>query len=183
MKETKKVVKLSKFLSLVLRHKPETIGLQLDEAGWADIKTLIHKMKQNNRFIDFETLEEVVRTNNKKRFAFNEDKTRIRANQGHSIKIEHGFEAQTPPEILYHGTATKNIESIMSNGLDKRNRHHVHLSSDLNTAIAVGKRHGKPVVFLVDAKAMNSKGYEFFVSENGVWLTEGVPAQYLKIKD
>jgi len=183
MIDNKKVVSISKFLSLVLRHKPETIGLELDEAGWTNVDTLIQKLNQNGKTIDFKILEEVVKTNNKKRFAFNEDKTQIRASQGHSIEIDHGFEAMVPPDILFHGTAEKNIGSILQSGLDKRNRHHVHLSADLETALMVGKRHGKPVIFEVAALKMHEEGMPFYKSENAVWLTELVPAKYLLLKE
>jgi len=183
MIDNKKVVSISKFLSLVLRHKPETIGLELDEAGWTNVDALIQKLNQNGKTIDFKILEEVVKTNNKKRFAFNEDKTQIRASQGHSIEIDHGFEAMAPPDVLFHGTAAKNVDSILQSGLDKRNRHHVHLSADLETALMVGKRHGKPVIFEVAALKMHEEGMPFYKSENAVWLTELVPAKYLLLKE
>ncbi|HFA48947.1 MAG TPA: RNA 2'-phosphotransferase [Bacteroidetes bacterium] len=172
--------KLSKFLSLVLRHKPETIGIELDENGWTDIDGLISKIKKYGKPIDTETLELIVKTSDKQRFAINKDGNKIRANQGHSVKIELGYKPKCPPEILYHGTGNKYVESILKTGLVKRNRHHVHLSTNMETAISVGKRHGKPVVFEVLAKKMHGDGFEFFLSENGVWLTDMVPVTYLR---
>ncbi len=172
--------KLSKFLSLVLRHRPERIGIKLSEAGWTHVNVLLEKFNDTGNDIDFETLQQIVKENDKQRFAFNEDKTQIRANQGHSVKVVLGFEPKTPPTILYHGTAEKYINSIMQNGLQKRNRHHVHLSANLETAKKVGIRHGKLVILEVQSKQMNEKGFEFFESENGVWLTDHVPSNYLE---
>lgn len=175
----KRITKISKFMSLVLRHAPEKIGLQLDEAGWAKVDDLLRKMSKRHGEISFEMLQEVVAQNNKKRFAFNEDQSKIRASQGHSIQIDHGYKPISPPNVLYHGTASKNEESILKSGLSKRQRHHVHLSENLDTAISVGKRHGKPIVFEVDCKEMNAKGFVFYKSENDVWLTENVPSVFL----
>ena len=181
MTSHKKTTSVSKFLSLVLRHKPETIGLTLDEGGWADVEQLMDRMSDNGTHLTFELLDEIVQTNDKKRFLFNEDKTRIKANQGHSIDIEHGFSPQVPPEILYHGTARRHADSILKSGLVKRQRHHVHLSADTDTALKVGQRHGKPVVFEVMSGLMHEKGMVFYCSENGVWLTDHVPPDYLKL--
>ncbi len=175
--------KLSKFLSLVLRHKPETIGVSLSEKGWVDTKTLIQKMNEYGKQIDFETLSIIVETNNKKRFGFNENKSKIRANQGHSLNIDLGYTQKTPPDILYHGTARRNTDNIFKIGLEKRNRHHVHLSKGIETAFKVGQRHGKPVVLKVLAKEMHKDGFKFFESENKVWLTNSVPANYLTINE
>jgi len=172
--------KISKFLSLVLRHKPETIGLDLDENGWAETQVLLEKLANNNKKIDFRTLEEVVANNDKKRFAFNADKTKIRASQGHSIKVELGYAAVEPPEMLFHGTATRFLDSIQKQGLLKGNRHQVHLSKEIDTATNVGSRHGKVVVLKVKALEMHKAGFEFFVSENQVWLTDQVPVEYLE---
>ena len=178
----KDVTRMSKFISLVLRHKPEIIGIQLDENGWVDVTELIEKSNTNATGIhlDFETLKHIVDTNSKKRFAFNDTFDKIRANQGHSVTIELGYSAQVPPSILYHGTSVKSLDSILQNGLEKRNRHHVHLSKDIETAISVGSRHGKPVVLEVLATEMHNANFEFFISENGVWLTDNVPARFLK---
>lgn len=177
----KQIVKTSKFLSLVLRHKPEVIGIELDNNGWVNVEELIEKINNHGRAVDFELLKEVVRTNNKKRFAFNEDQTKIRASQGHSVEIELGYSPVPPPDKLYHGTATRFLNSIMKDGLNKGSRHHVHLTDNLETASNVGQRHGKLVMLEVDAKSMFEKDYHFYVSENGVWLTENVPTEFLKI--
>lgn len=172
---------LSKFLSLLLRHKPETINLQLDRNGWADLDELISKLKVDGKKTSLEHIQEMVEANNKQRFKLDLKNNRIRANQGHSIPIDMEFEPVEPPKLLYHGTAEKNIISIQKSGIQKRNRQHVHLSPDLKTAEIVGRRHGKPVIFIVDSKAMFEKGFDFFLSENGVWLTDEVPSDFLKI--
>lgn len=172
--------KISKFLSLILRHKPAIIGLDLDENGWAETEDLLEKLAKNNRKIDLKTLEEVVANNNKKRFAFNADKTKIRASQGHSIEVKLGYTPVEPPETLFHGTATRFLESIQKQGLLKGNRHQVHLSENIDTATNVGSRHGKVVVLKVKALEMHQAGFEFFVSENQVWLTDHVPVEYLE---
>lgn len=174
---------ISKFLSLVLRHKPETIGIQLDQNGWVDINELIEKSSKYGILFDRETLNRIVATNSKKRFAFNDKFDKIRASQGHSVEIELGYKNQKPPEILFHGTSEKSVQSIMEKGLEKRNRQHVHLSRDTETAIKVGQRHGKPIVFSILAEKMYEENFEFFISENGVWLTDYVPTKYLKIKN
>lgn len=179
MKTEKEINNLSKFLSLILRHKPETIGIELDENGWVNTNILLEKSNQHNYKIDFETLKIIVETNNKKRFSFSDNFEKIRANQGHSLNIELGYLPTKPPRILYHGTAERNVNSILLNGLDKRNRHHVHLSQNIETAINVGKRHGKPFVFEILSEKMYNDKFEFFVSENGVWLTEKVPTIYI----
>jgi putative RNA 2'-phosphotransferase len=179
MKTEKEINNLSKFLSLILRHKPETIGIELDENGWVNTNLLLEKSNQNNRKIDFETLKIIVETNNKNRFSFSENFEKIRANQGHSLDIDLGYLPTKPPRILYHGTAERNVNSILLHGLDKRNRHHVHLSQDIETAINVGKRHGKPIVFEILSEKMYNDKFEFFVSENGVWLTGKVPTMYI----
>lgn len=179
----KQVTHISKFLSLVLRHQPETIGIELDQNGWADVDLLIKKSNNYGVEFDIEILKHIVETNSKKRFAFNEGFDRIRASQGHSIDIELGYTNQKPPEILYHGTGEKSVQSIFDTGLEKRNRQHVHLSSDIETAIKVGQRHGKPFVFIVLSEQMYNDKFEFFISDNGVWLTDNVPTKYLKRND
>jgi len=181
MLNQKQLTSLSKFISLVLRHKPETIGLTLDEKGWADTTTLIDKMNSKDMKINLELLEHIVATNSKKRFSFNEDKTKIRASQGHSINIDLQLSPVKPPATLYHGTGGRSIASILQNGLQKRNRQHVHLSADIKTAIEVGRRHGKPVVLIVDAEAMHTEVSEFYLSANGVWLTDNVPSKYFRM--
>ena len=172
---------LSKFLSFILRHHPETIGLHLDAQGWADVETLLRLMNAHDRTIDRALLEHIVATNNKKRFAFNADGTKIRASQGHSIAIDLAYTPREPPEMLYHGTAAATVAAIFaSGGLEKRARQHVHLSADPDTAVKVGQRHGKPVVLRVLAGQMQRDGFLFYRSDNGVWLTDHVPAAYLQ---
>jgi len=175
----KENIKLSKFLSLVLRHQPELIGIVLDEQGWVPVSELRRKAAAYGNPFSAEDLDYVVETNSKKRFAFSGDKRKIRASQGHSIAIHLGYEPQTPPEILYHGTATHFVESILKSGLGKQQRTHVHLSADPETAGKVGQRHGKPVIFEVAAGQMYQAGHLFYFSENGVWLTDTVPPAFL----
>lgn len=179
----KQITHISKFLSLVLRHQPETIGIQLDQNGWADIDELIEKANNFGTKFDRPTLNHIIETNSKKRFAFNETLDKIRASQGHSIEIELGYTNQQPPEILFHGTSEKFVQSILATGLDKRNRQHTHLSADIETAIKVGQRHGKPFVFKVLVGQMYQDNFVFYISENGVWLTDNVPTKYLKQND
>lgn len=175
----KEITAISKFLSLVLRHKPEKIGITLDENGWTDVSLLIQKSSQAKVWLTPELLRRVVANNNKSRFAFDETGTKIRASQGHSIEVDLGYAPQIPPEILYHGTGEKSVASILATGLDKRRRHHVHLSAEIETAIQVGERHGKPVVLKVLAGKMQESGFVFFRSENGVWLVEEVPTEFI----
>lgn len=169
----------SKFLSYILRHHPESIGLVLDENGWADVETLLQKMNANNQSISFDGLQELVANNDKKRFTFNEDQSKIRASQGHSIEVDLQMQPIAPPAILYHGTASRFVEKIMLEGLQKMSRQHVHLSATVETAIAVGSRHGKPVVLSIQSEAMHRDGHLFYLSENNVWLTEQVPTPYI----
>jgi putative RNA 2'-phosphotransferase len=171
---------LSKFLSLVLRHQPQTIGLQLDENGWASTATLLQRLNAHGKQADLATLKEIVAQNDKQRFRFNEDFTQIRANQGHSIDIELALPPATPPDRLFHGTATKNIASIQEKGLLKGSRQHVHLSAQSETAIKVGQRHGTPIVLTIKTKEMAEAGILFYVSDNGVWLTDHVAARYIE---
>jgi putative RNA 2'-phosphotransferase len=179
----KTLVKTSKFLSLVLRHEPEAIGLKLDEQGWADVQDLIDRMRQKNHAIDLAVLTKVVESNDKQRFSFNDDRTRIRANQGHSIEIDLALNPLKPPDVLYHGTAIRFLEAIRQKGLVKGARRHVHLSADEQTASKVGQRHGKPVVLVVRSGAMHSAAIQFFRAANGVWLTEHVPNGYINFPD
>lgn len=175
----KETTHLSKFLSLVLRHKPEAIGISLDENGWTDTTLLLYGMNAAGKAIDLEILKFIVDTNAKKRFAFNDDFTLIRASQGHSVEIELGYEPKEPPQVLYHGTAEQNVKAILEEGLIKGKRHHVHLSTNIETARNVGSRYGKPVLLEVQALQMHNDGHQFFVSKNGVWLTEHVPPKYI----
>jgi len=174
-------VKISKFLSLVLRHQPEKIGLDLDENGWASIPELLRACSRNQFSITPAELQTVVANNDKQRFAISADGTKIRASQGHSIAIELDYTPITPPDILYHGTAERFLPSILSMGLVKQNRHHVHMSSDRATAHKVGSRHGKPAILAINSSQMSTEGFQFYQSENGVWLTEHVPVIYLKV--
>ena len=174
---------ISKFLSLILRHSPETINIKLDENGWANVNELITKSANNRQSFTFDELQEIVATNDKQRFIFNEDKTLIRANQGHSISIDLALTPQIPPEFLYHGTVSKFIDNIKNDGLLKMNRQHVHLSKDKETAIKVGSRRGVPVILIVRSLKMNEDGFDFYLSENGVWLTDHVPAKYIEFKN
>lgn len=175
------VKRSSKFLSLVLRHRPEAAGLVLDAQGWVSVADLLRGLHKAGKPLTMAALEQVVAENNKKRFEFSEDKTRIRASQGHTIDVDLGYEPMDPPEYLFHGTASQFLDSIFKTGLDKRERHHVHLSADLDTATNVGSRHGKVVVLRVRAQAMVQAGHAFYRSTNGVWLTESVPVEYLEI--
>lgn len=171
--------KTSKFLSLLLRHQPELIGLQLDAQGWTDTQELLQKVSAHGHPLTLEDLQLVVAQNDKQRFAFSADGTRIRANQGHSLSIDLGLHPATPPDVLYHGTAVRSLTSIRAQGLLKGRRHHVHLSPDEETARRVGARHGKPVVLRIAAARMHADGALFYQSDNGVWLTEAVAVGYL----
>jgi putative RNA 2'-phosphotransferase len=174
----------SRFISLILRHKPQVIGITLDEHGWADVKELIDGVNRSEgHYLDQELLEEIVRTDEKQRYSFNEDHSLIRANQGHSIPVDVELEKRTTPDILWHGTGEKYVASIKERGLLPKTRLYVHLSSDMETAKKVGSRHGKPVVFRVDCRQMEQDGYEFFLSANNVWLTKEIPAAYLTMKN
>lgn len=172
-------VKISKFLSYVLRHKPEAIGLTLEEGGWVAVDKLLQALDAAGKPVTRELLEEVVRTNEKQRFAFSDNGTKIRASQGHSIAVDLGLEAVVPPDTLYHGTAIRFLDSILLTGLQPQRRHHVHLSPDEQTALRVGQRHGKPIILRVDSGTMYADGHTFFLSANGVWLTAHVPPSYL----
>ena len=171
--------KTSRFISLILRHRPDTIGISLDEHGWASVEELLAGISKT-QYIDMEMLEKIVKTDSKQRYSFNEDKTLIRANQGHSIDVDVELPMKQPPLILYHGTGEKYVASIDEQGLIPKKRLYVHLSDDEATATVVGSRHGRPVVYEVLASQMYHDGYEFFQSVNGVWLTKSVPVQYLK---
>ena len=169
----------SKYISLILRHRPDIAGVTLDEHGWANAAELIEGVSRT-RFLDMALLEEIVRTDEKGRYSFNEDHTLIRANQGHSVPVDVELPQAAPPELLYHGTGKRSVASIDAEGLLPRSRLYVHLSADRETAVKVGARHGSPVVYEVLAGQMAADGYAFFLSVNGVWLTKTVPAQYLR---
>lgn len=174
------IVQKSKFISLILRHKPEVIDLTLDHNGWANVDELLVKLNKNGCNMDFDELEEIVTTNDKQRFTFNENKTMIRANQGHSINVDLELKEEAPPDVLYHGTATRFLDSILEKGLLKQNRNHVHLSPSKDTALNVGKRYGVPVILIIDAKKMYKDGKKFYLSKNGVWLVDYVDPEYIK---
>lgn len=172
---------ISRYMSLILRHKPEVIEISLDEHGWANVDELIKGIAKNNTGFNMEMLEEIVRTDSKQRYSFNNDKTLIRANQGHSIPVDVELEEKEPPEYLYHGTGEKYVESINKQGLIPKSRLYVHLSKDVDTAESVGKRHGRATVYLVHSGEMYKEGYKFYLSTNGVWLTKKVPVEYLAV--
>ena len=169
---------VSKFISLILRHRPETIGISLDEHGWADVGELIEGVSKTHH-LDMQTLEEIVRSDSKQRYSFSEDKRLIRANQGHSVPVDVELDRLDPPDVLFHGTGKKYMKSIEKEGLLPKGRLYVHLSKDTKTAKTVGARHGTPIVYKVRSGAMARDGYEFFLSKNGVWLTKKVPVEYL----
>lgn len=171
------------FISLILRHKPDVIGISLDEHGWANVQELISGINKTQGYsIDMSMLEEIVRTDNKQRYGFNEDRSKIRANQGHSINVDVELKEAVPPEILYHGTGEKYVDSINAEGLKPKSRLYVHLSKDVETAVTVGSRHGQPIVYTIASGEMYRQGYTFYLSENGVWLTKNVPIDFMKIK-
>lgn len=173
------LVPLSKFLSLVLRHHPERIGLTLDKAGWVDVEILLAACAAHGRPMTSEQLYRVVTENDKQRFALSADRTRIRANQGHSVAVELDYAPAIPPDLLFHGTVANVLEGIRQHGLLKRSRQHVHLSASKEVALQVGARRGQPVILEVRAAAMASRGFQFFRSPNGVWLIDHVPSEYL----
>lgn len=184
MPNEKRLTEASKFLSYVLRHRPDEIGITLDREGWADIAALIAGAAAIGKTLDATLIQEVVATNEKRRFAISEDGTRIRAVQGHStdtVAISHTNIA--PPDFLYHGTATRFLASIFERGLIAGHRHHVHISQDVATALVVANRHGTPTVLSVSSRAMYDLGHTFFQADNGVWLTAVVPAEFIKITD
>jgi putative RNA 2'-phosphotransferase len=176
-----RMVNISKFLSLVLRHQPDKIGLKLDPAGWVSVEELLEACQSYVLPLTKNELETVVTGSDKQRFSFSDDRLQIRANQGHSVKIDLGYQPTAPPEELYHGTVERFLMSILEGGLSKGKRHHVHLSADLDTARKVGARRGVPIILRVMSGQMHRDGYLFFCSENGVWLTDKVPPEYLEV--
>jgi putative RNA 2'-phosphotransferase len=177
---TRDLTRASKFLSLVLRHRREEIGLGLDAQGWADIGELIEKAGAHGVALTRDQIAQIVETSDKQRFAIDPGGQRIRANQGHSVEVELGLEAREPPAILFHGTGEKTVAAIRTEGLTRRQRQHVHLSPDEQTATKVGARHGKPVVLRIAAGRMHNRGHVFFLSTNGVWLTDCVPSEFIQ---
>lgn len=168
-------------MSLILRHKPEVIGITLDEHGWASVNDLICGIEKNNPGFNIDILEQIVRIDSKQRYSFNDDKSLIRANQGHSVNVDVELKEKEPPEYLYHGTGEKYVESINQDGLIPKSRLYIHLSKDIKTAENVGKRHGKEVVYRINSGQMYRDGYKFYLSENGVWLTKEVSIKYLEM--
>lgn len=181
MTSSKQLNKVSQFLSFVLRHKPDAIGLELDPNGWANIDDLISKANASSEpaNLDRALIQEVVDTSDKKRFIISDNGQNIRANQGHSVNVDLQLKPVVPPEFLYHGTATRFLDSILQEGLKPQQRQHVHLSTDIETATAVGQRYGKPVILKIKALLMHEQGFVFYRSENGVWLIKEVPTAYL----
>ena len=173
------VVRISKRLSSVLRHRPDRIGIELDDAGWVDVDVLLDALAASGPPVTRAELEHVVATNDKRRFAFDDSGTRIRASQGHSVAVELGYAPETPPALLFHGTTERALPAVLAEGLLPGRRHAVHLSGDPETARIVGARHGRPVVLQVDAAAMSGDGALFTRSTNGVWLVAAVPPGYL----
>lgn len=179
----KDLIRTSKFLSLILRHKPEEVGLKLDSAGWVQVQELLRAMNAHGMRLTLDQLDQVVATNSKKRFAFSEDRARIRASQGHSVEVDLQYAPQVPPELLYHGTATRFLDSIRQQGLQRMKRRHVHLSAETAVTVQVGARHGKPVLLTIRAGEMQRAGHIFSLSTNGVWLVEQVPPQFIGFPD
>lgn len=175
------LTKISRFLALILRHKPEEAGITLDKNGWANVEELIEGVSKKYKGFDYPTLEYIVFTDEKGRYSFNEGNTKIRANQGHSIDVDVQLEEFRPPKFLYHGTCTKSKDSILKEGISSRTRLYVHLSKDIETALEVGSRHGNPVVFEVNSKKMYEDGIKFYRSVNGVWLVKEVDPKYIKL--
>lgn len=174
------IVHLSKFLSLVLRHDPAIVGLSLEAGGWVDVDKLIDGAKRAGVSLDLASLRQVVDRSEKKRFTLSEDGRRIKANYGHSIAVDLGLQPSIPPDILFHGTARHLLDSIRAEGVLRGGRRYVHLSGDETTAVAVGQRHGEPAVLAIHARLMHEDGFEFFLSESGIWLTRSVPPHYVE---
>lgn len=178
---SKKLEKISKFLSLVLRHKPEEIGIALDKNGWANIHQLILLSNQAGVALDEATILEVVSRSDKQRFAISDNGVNIRANQGHSISVDLEFISLIPPEFLLHGTAIRFLDSILTKGLSRMNRQHVHLTENPDSAMVVGARYGQPVLLRIDSNGMSNEGHIFYKSENGVWLVDAVPPEFISV--
>lgn len=178
--EESQLIRISKFLSKHLRHEPESLGITLEPGGWVSLDVLLRAAAAHGMPLTRAELEEVVARNDKQRFAFDETGLRIRANQGHSVPVDLQLEPATPPDTLYHGTSENAVSAIRRDGLQKMQRNHVHLSADMATALRVGRRHGRPIVYLVDAAAMVGDGFLFYRAENGVWLVDNVPPKYLR---
>lgn len=183
MTDAARLVKVSKYLAKHLRHQPERLGLELEPGGWVRVDHLLAACAAHRFPVSREELERVVAENDKRRYSFDETRTRIRANQGHTVEVDLGLVTVEPPALLFHGTVERSVDAILAGGLRPMGRHHVHLSADVETALRVGSRRGKPVVFEVDAAGMVAAGHEFYLSDNGVWLTDEVPSNYVRIVD
>lgn len=177
----KQDINLSKFISLILRHKPEIIDIQVDKNGWCDVEELLDRMKNKGRAITRAQLDHIVESDNKGRYTYNSNGTKIRANQGHSIKVDVELKQEIPPKYLYHGTIQKYVEPIMKDGIKKGQRQYVHLSENVEVANTVGKRRGKPVILKIEAGLMHQQGYKFYLSKNNVWLCDYIPSMYVSI--
>jgi putative RNA 2'-phosphotransferase len=176
----KELIRTSKFLSLILRHEPERVGVKLEDAGWVAVDELLSAVNQHGVMLTLDQLKHIVATSDKKRFAFSEDSLRIRASQGHSLDVDLQYEPQAPPELLYHGTATRFLDSIRAKGLERMQRHAVHLSAETKLTLQVGGRHGKPVLLVIRAGDMHRAGHVFRCSANGVWLVDHVPVRFIE---
>lgn len=176
----KETIRIGKFLSLVLRHEPERVGLKLGEAGWVGVTELLDAVNRHGVALTLDQLKHIVATSDKKRYAFSDDGSQIRANQGHSVEIDLQYPPQTPPEILYHGTATRFLDGIRQHGLQKMGRHDVHLSAETKVTLQVGGRYGRPVLLIIRAGEMHRAGYVFRCSTNGVWLVDQVPVTFIE---
>lgn len=170
--------KLSKYLCLLLRHRPDKANLTMDEYGWVHVDELIRNIKD----LSINNLNTIVKNDTKDRYSFNEDKSKIRCNQGHSVNVDVGLEEKIPPKILYHGTATKYVDSILSEGIKSQTRQYVHLSDNLDTAISVGKRHGTAIVLEINTEEMLKNNHKFYISKNGVWLTKFIEPKYIMLE-
>jgi putative RNA 2'-phosphotransferase len=175
--------KISKFLSYVLRHNPDKIGIRLDPAGWTPVPELLDHAAENGMHISMSRLRDVIYNSSKQRFTLSKNEKYIRANYGHSVDVDLGYEPQPPPDTLYHGTAEQSVESILQSGLEPRSRQYVHLSTDVPSAHQVGSRHGKPVILEIDAGRAHQDGHRFYQSDAGIWLTDEVPAEYIELLD
>ncbi len=178
--DSQQIVKTSKFLSLVLRHQPDQIGIELDDAGWVAVDDLLTAIHRVGRTLSREQLETIVKHNDKQRFAFSNDGLRIRASQGHSVDMELAYDPAQPPAELYHGTPEQFLNAIRASGLKKMSRHHVHLHADRSIADAVGRRRGKPVILTIRSGKMQAAGYSFWVTPNNVWLVDAVPSEFIE---
>jgi putative RNA 2'-phosphotransferase len=177
----KQITRLSKLLSYILRHNPGEAGIELNNQGWAPVDQLLIYLNNKGEQISLDLLKHIAATNSKKRFSFNDDFTMIRASQGHSIEVDLDYAPSIPPDKLYHGTVKESAAIILEKGIAKMQRHHVHLSKDVETATQVGSRRGKPIILTINAKAMHEKGFLFYMSDNGVWLTDHVPPEFIEL--